>query len=118
MFSGQRRGRFTKRGFSIALVITAVLTVTAIPLAMLEARGADRMFTFAAAGDIGGTKNSISTLTRLGHSNASLFLAVGALSYGGTGFEVAWCTLVISTAGWRVSLCIIAGFHVGSGAGR
>ena len=82
---------------------------------MLEARGADRMFTFAAAGDIGGTKNSISTLTRLGHSNASLFLALGDLSYGGTGSEAAWCNLVISTAGSQLPFELIAGSHEDNG---
>src|SRR3989442_9987102 len=82
---------------------------------MLEARGADRMFTFAAAGDIGGTKNSISTLTRLGHSNASLFLALGDLSYGGTGSEAAWCNLVISTAGSAHPFQIIPRSHEANG---
>src|SRR3989442_12552275 len=78
---------------------------------MLEARGADRMFTFAAAGDIGGTRNSMSTLARLGQSNASLFLALGDLSYAGTGSEAAWCNLVMSTAGRQLPLEPIPGGH-------
>ncbi len=96
-------------------MLTGVLIVTAVPLAMLEARGAERMFTFAAAGDIGGTTNSMSTLARLSHSNASLFLALGDLSYAGSGSEAAWCNFVTTSVGSQLPFELISGNHEDNG---
>lgn len=104
-----------RKGYLIAIAVAAVLIVTVIPLALREARGAAGMFTFAAAGDIGGTTNSVSTLTRLSHSNASLFLALGDLSYAGTGSEAAWCNLVTKAVGSQFPFELIAGNHEDNG---
>ncbi len=72
-------------------------------------------FTFAAAGDLGGSDGTTASLNALAGSGASFFVAVGDLSYGSITPENSWCNYVKSHVGSAFPFQLVSGNHEDDG---
>ncbi|GAA4366560.1 metallophosphoesterase [Agromyces bauzanensis] len=107
------------------------MTFTAAGLALLaacvgSARTGDRdsggqptpaaaALTFTASGDIGATAESAETLEQIRSLDPDLHLALGDLSYGGTGEEGVWCEFVTERVGAGIPFQLLSGNHESDG---
>ncbi len=71
-------------------------------------------FSFAAAGDLGATRNTARSLRKLDASNARFFVALGDLDYDQTSSDRAWCRYVkkrLPRKGARFPFQLLVGNH-------
>jgi predicted MPP superfamily phosphohydrolase len=92
-----------------------VLSLTALDYHNWFKGNATASFTFAAAGDFGQNANTNASLSRLASSGASLFLALGDLSYTTASPEIHWCNLIKSHVGLNYPFELLSGNHEDGG---
>src|SRR5689334_3573395 len=73
--------------------------------------GASPSFSFTAGGDIGGNKDSATTLGLIATSSSNFYIALGDLSYSEITPESAWCAYVQSYVGSTFPFELISGNH-------
>lgn len=78
-----------------------------------------KVFTFAAAGDLGAGARTTASLRLLDGSGASFFLALGDLRYGRLSSDAAWCDFVVERLprkGPRFPIELVVGNHEETGS--
>lgn len=93
----------------LAVLLPGILVVTAVAAGGVRAQ--DGSFTFAAAGDIGGRGDVVTSLQALAAAETGFFLALGDLSYNEIRPESAWCSLVQEHVGETYPFQLLVGNH-------
>jgi hypothetical protein len=94
---------------------TPTRTPTPAPSTPTPTPGPGGSFSFGVAGDIGQNSNTTAVLNAINASGANFFLAIGDLSYAGSGSETAWCNFIKNVVGQTYPYELVAGNHEDDG---
>ncbi len=108
-------GRPLRPGAVVAALLLTATGLTAVQAARPGALAVPGEVRFAAVGDIGANADARTVLAGLGAAATDLTLALGDLSYGATGQEQVWCSLVLDSVGAGYPFELVAGNHESDG---
>jgi len=114
----RRKERFRRIRPTIAAVVVvgALLVAGGVTWAIASsARGEQASVRFTASGDFSGGSRARDVFEGIAKLDPDLHLALGDLSYGETGKEDEWCSLVTSSVGAGFPFELLAGNHESDG---
>jgi hypothetical protein len=115
-FFSLRATRTKKYVFFLILIIILTTPLFIANHRILRVKAdASTSFSFTAGGDIGGNRNTSTTLDLIAQSGSNFHLAIGDLSYSEITPESTWCSYVQSRVGSSFPFELVSGNHEDGG---